>query len=58
MKEKNEQRRADTFKQKVMAIPVGSPIKVKIRGGASLEYVLLETHAEPRNVVIVKDNIG
>ncbi|OXG39396.1 specific transcriptional repressor [Cryptococcus neoformans Th84] len=57
VKEKLEQRKAETFRDKVMSIPSGSKIKIKVRTGASLEYTLVEAR-ETTQQVYVKDAQG
>lgn len=57
MKEKLEQRKAETFRDKVMSIPSGSKIKIKVRTGASLEYTLVEARKTTQQVY-VKDAQG
>ncbi|WRT65470.1 uncharacterized protein IL334_002413 [Kwoniella shivajii] len=52
-----EERKANNYKQKVMSVPIGSSIKIKVRGGASLEYTLLEIREQTQEVVI-QDNAG
>lgn len=57
MKEKLEQRKAEAFRDRVMSIPSGSKIKIKIRTGASLEYILVEAR-ETTQEVYVQDAEG
>ncbi|WVQ83577.1 hypothetical protein IAT38_005718 [Cryptococcus sp. DSM 104549] len=55
MKERLEQQKADAFQRKVMAIPVGSRIKVKMRTGASIEYVLVEARPDTQQIYVQDD---
>ncbi|KIR40170.1 specific transcriptional repressor [Cryptococcus deuterogattii 99/473] len=57
VKEKLEQRKAEAFRDRVMSIPSGSKIKIKIRTGASLEYILVEAR-ETTQEVYVQDAEG
>lgn len=57
MKEKLEQRKAEAFRDRVMSIPSGSKIKIKVRTGASLEYILVEAR-ETTQEVYVQDAEG
>lgn len=57
MKEKLEQRKAEAFRDRVMSIPPGSKIKIKVRTGASLEYILIEAR-ETSQQVYVQDAEG
>ncbi|WVQ94446.1 hypothetical protein IAU59_001525 [Kwoniella sp. CBS 9459] len=54
-KAQNEQKKADAVQAKVMAIPAGSKVRIKIRAGASLEYTIVEIRTENRDVVVEDD---
>ncbi|WWC87482.1 uncharacterized protein L201_002372 [Kwoniella dendrophila CBS 6074] len=55
MKAQMEAKKAEAFKRKVLSIPVGSNIKIKARGGASLEYTLAHTKEDTQEVVVQTD---
>ncbi|WWC98925.1 hypothetical protein V866_005819 [Kwoniella sp. B9012] len=57
MKAQLEAKKADNFMRKVMALPTGSKIKIKLRGGASLELELVEIREETQEI-LVKDDAG
>ncbi|WWC69000.1 uncharacterized protein I206_102936 [Kwoniella pini CBS 10737] len=57
MKAQIEAKKAEKFKQKIMAIPLGSKVKIKARGGASLELILNGIRESTQDV-LVQDDVG
>ncbi|WVR04028.1 hypothetical protein IAU60_001027 [Kwoniella sp. DSM 27419] len=53
MKAQVEQKKADALQARILSMPVGSSIKIRVRGGASVEYSLVEAKASTREVVVM-----
>ncbi|KAK8861341.1 hypothetical protein IAR55_002160 [Kwoniella newhampshirensis] len=56
IKEKIEQKKAEAFRQKVLAVLPGTRIKIRMRGGTSMEYTLTETRSDTQEVLVHDDD--
>ncbi|WVF66837.1 hypothetical protein IAT40_001579 [Kwoniella sp. CBS 6097] len=54
-KASDEQRKAEALQAKILAIPAGAKIRIKVKTGASIEYTVLEVRSESQDVVVEDD---